>query len=118
MTNFFKFLVVLAPVSVLLVYLAVLHSQEIAIRSDIQNKQFRQATNCFEKDWANFDNKKYWKEKQKHPCTLGNCPAKEKQLQEIEKKEYAVATGLGNAMSGAKVEKDNKTKTEKLYIPK
>lgn len=115
MTNFFKFLVFLAPVGMLIVYLAVLHSQEISIRTDIQNKQFRQATNCFEKDWANFDNPRYWKEKQKHPCTLGNCPEKEKQLEHVEQKEYAVAADLGKAMSDANIT-DNKTK--KIYIPK
>ena len=118
MTNFFKFLVVLAPVTVLVLYLAILHSQEVSTRMNIANKQFNQAVNCFEKDWANFDNPKYWKKKQKHPCTLGNCPKEQKQLQQVEKKEYAVANGLANAMSSVKVAKDNKTRTEKLYMPK
>ncbi len=74
MTNFFKFLVVLAPVTVLVLYLAILHSQEVSTRMNIANKQFNQAVNCFEKDWANFDNPKYWKKKQKHPCTFGGLP--------------------------------------------
>lgn len=116
MTNFFKFLVVLAPVTVLVLYLAILHSQEVSTRMNIANKQFRQAVNCFEKDWANFNNPKYWKYRQKHPCTLGNCSKEQRQLQEVEKKEYAVATGLANAMSS--YGKDNKTKTTKLYMPR
>ena len=117
MTNFFKFLVILAPVTVLILYLAILHSQEVSTRMNIANKQFRQAVNCFEKDWANFNNKKYWKEKQKHPCVMGNCTKEQKQLQEVERKEYAVANGLANAMSS--YGKDNKTKTtKKLYMPK
>ena len=116
MTNFFKFLMILAPVTVLILYLAVLHSQEVSTRMNIADKQFNQAVNCFERDWANFNNPKYWKEKQKHPCTTPDCKKEQRQLQEVEKKEYAVATGLANAINS--YGKDNKTKTTKLYIPK
>jgi|GEM_PF-2998372 len=118
MTNFLKFLVVLAPVSALVMYLAILQSKEVSLRMNETNKEFNVEKQQFDKDWYNFSNGKYWKKQGKLALKAHKTSSPDSRaLQQIDKQMSAVGNGLQGAMSDAGNSKRVKTKIKKFYVP-